>query len=107
MKKGKHYKNSNSSIRILRKFVLALILIGFSLIIYSTIHIYKWYRDSNYTKDITNQITDDVTISEIDDGEFVNQEDNPYWSYMNMKLIDVDFSKLEEINSDIVRLDSS
>lgn len=112
-------KNSKShEKRRLRKrksnFVLHLLeLLSIGLIIYSGFHIYKWYNDSVNTKQEVDDILNTVNVQEVDDTNDVtiveSKEDksSPYWDYIKMKLIDVDFSELKEINSDTIRMDSS
>ena len=75
----------------------------------STFNLLDWIVDSKKTKNKENEVIQNVTITEKEDNEETeiiksedNDKNNPYWKYINKKLIDVDFSKLKEENSDIV-----
>lgn len=82
-------------------------IITFGISIYKII---EWKIDSNKTKDNINEINKLVEPIEIKDNEqtvIIEQETpvpsaNPYWDYIKMSLIDVDFSKLKEANNDTV-----
>ena len=60
--------------------------------------------------DIINDIEEKAEIVEVEDTdktETVEQveeppADNPYWAYIKMKLIDVDFTELKQVNTDTV-----
>lgn len=75
--------------------------------IISIINIIKWKIDSNKTKKQIDEIENIVTIKEIvdnDNTEIIEQEEissfNPYYDYIKMNLINVDFDELKKINSD-------
>lgn len=76
---------------------------------YSILNIIKWKLDSNKTNHQINQIQDKVLIEEINDNESTQviepdkkiDKTNPYWDYIKMNLIDVDFNKLKSINKDV------
>lgn len=67
----------------------------------------SWYKDNKNTqkqeaiieKASTKEVKDDDKTEIIASEE---DEDNPYWSYIKMNLIDVDLSKIKDINSDVV-----
>lgn len=100
MKKKKKENKKNLILKILLT-VLTLILI------FSSINIAKWIINSNKTK---NQDTEKLAnITEIDDNqntEIIKQKNikksNPYWDYIKMKLINVDFTKLKKKNEETV-----
>lgn len=83
-----------------------LFLIGLSIAIFNII---KWKLDSNEIINETTDIQDIVKIKEINDKgniEVIEQAEeipplNPYWDYIKMNLIDVEFSDLYELNHDI------
>lgn len=89
--------------------ILLLILIFFIGIVYSSINLIIWAVDNNKTKVEINSIEEKVDIEEINDSEEteiiepeeIPNEFNPYWDYVNMKLIDVDFDELKRVNSDV------
>lgn len=96
-----------------RKLIInSLIVICLSGIIYSSYNIIMWFIDSNDTKKTIDTIQEDVTIKEINNNdqtviidtiESSNISlDDPYWSYINMNLIEVDFTSLKETNSDAI-----
>ena len=104
--------NSRKTKKIIKKkksnlllYVIELVCIG--LIVYSAINIYNWYKDSSNIQQESDVISNKVEIQEVNDTENVavvaSKEDksSPYWDYIKMKLIDVDFSELEKINSDV------
>lgn len=87
-------------------FLIFLACLGFCF--FSGYQILAWKIDSNNTYKQIKLIEENVDIKEVEDSEnteIVNppvEEDeyNPYWDYIKINLIDVDFSKLLEINSD-------
>lgn len=98
-------------------FIVFLCFIG---IIYSTINIVVWKLDNNKTEKEINELEKLVIINEIDNPNMVekNKVENeiieekepvveipkfdPYWDYIKMSLIDVNFSELKKINNEIV-----
>lgn len=82
MKKARHGKyNSKSNLNFL---LTILLIVGIALFIFSFFNICKWLIDSNKTKNIIKEITKSVTVEDED------------------KNIDVDLSKLKQINQDTV-----
>lgn len=79
-------------------------------IVYSLVNIIKWKLDGDKVKEIVEDIEEKAEIVEVEDTEnteTVKQEeeppaDNPYWAYIKMKLIDVDFTELKQVNTDTV-----
>lgn len=84
-------------------FLLTVFFIG--LLIFSTLKIFNWSKDSNNISTEISDISNIVTVQENTREETVveSTEDssNPYWDYIKMNLIDVNFSELEDINSDV------
>ena len=76
-------------------------------IIYSSWKIIEWKIDSNKTIEQTKKIEESAEIVENDDDENTetvssNEPPNtPYWNYIKMKLIDVDFTELRKINNEV------
>ena len=67
----------------------------------SGINVIIWFVDSNKTDDIVKDIEKIADIKEVkDDGSteiiVANEvdEDNPYWDYIKMNMIDVNFDEL-------------
>lgn len=92
---------------------IILILIFLILFITLNISIYniiKWKLDSNKTNEEINTIQENTNIEEVKDNkgtEIIKQakkipKENPYWDYIKMNMIDVNFDNLKKINSDVV-----
>lgn len=99
----KKYKIKWKNIIILLVFILS-ITIGIISILYIT----KWKLDSNQTTDQVKKIQEIVKTKEItstEKTEIIEQDhipqENPYWDYIKMSLIDVDFQKLKKINNQV------
>ena len=92
------------------KKILSIIIIifGTCLLIYGTFNIYKWIMDSNKLNKLTKDINKQIEIKEINDGDILDNKNisksDPYWDYIKMDLMDVDFSKLKKINPDTIEL---
>ena len=95
-------------IRLYLSCALALVcVVGIAI---STYKIIEWAIDSSRTKDQEQEISDIADAKEKDDDnttEVVEQKEpdpktGPYWDYIKMKLIDVDFSELIKKNPDTV-----
>lgn len=84
-----------------------ILILSFIFII-SIINIINWKLDSNNTDNQIKNVQEKTSIVETQDTnntEIIEQEEeisktNPYWDYIKMNLIDVDFIKLKNINSD-------
>ena len=97
-----------SRIKLCLSCILALVcVVGIAV---STFKIIEWKVDSNRTKDQEEEISNIAEVEEKDDDtktEVVKQKEpdpktGPYWDYIKMKLIDVDFSELAKKNPDTV-----
>lgn len=102
----------NNKIKLKWKNII-LILIFLILFITLNISIYniiKWKLDSNKTNEEINTIQENANIEEVKDNkgtEIIKQakkipKENPYWDYIKMNMIDVNFDNLKKINSDVV-----
>lgn len=86
--------------------ILIMIICIIGLII-SSINIIKWKIDNNNTLKQVNNINDLVEIKKTSDNEnteiikqnILPEEINPYWQYIKMDMIYVDFSELKLINN--------
>lgn len=96
-------------IKLKNVFLALFILILITTLIISSINIIKWLIDSKNTKEEIEIINDEVNVIEVEDSaetEIINTEtekiekENPYWDYIKMNLIDVNFNELKKINSD-------
>lgn len=102
----------NNKIKLKWKNII-LILIFLILFITLNISIYniiKWKLDSNKTNEEINTIQENANIEEVKDNkgtEIIKQakkipKENPYWDYIKMNMIDVNFDNLKKINNDVV-----
>ena len=89
-------------------FVLLFLFIFIGIGVYSGVQIVLWKIDSDKTIEQIDMINETVVVEEIEDTdatEIINppSEDdpvNPYWDYIKMNLINVDFTNLLQINDD-------
>ena len=97
--------------KITPKHIVSLLLLIFFLTAFtiSIINITKWILDSNTTNTQIEEIQNIVTIEESSDNENTEiieqepkEESNPYWDYIKMNLINVDFQELKSTNNQIV-----
>ena len=90
-----------------------IILIVTALIItliISILNIIKWKIDSNKTNEEITNIQEDIDVDEVEDTENTEiikpvaepPKENPYWDYINMNMINVDFNVLKRTNPDVV-----
>ena len=94
-----------------KNIILILIIITFIVtLIISIFNIVKWKMDSNKTNDEITNIQENVDVEEVQDTENTEiiepveevPEENPYWDYINMNMINVNFSDLKRTNPDVV-----
>ena len=117
---GKHSKNTKSNksknnlsrteytkqTRKKNTITFFILLICIALLIYSGIQILNWFKDTNKIKDEMTQINEVVTITEVSKEENTEiietkeEKSSPYYDYIKMDLIDVDFKELKNVNSD-------
>lgn len=104
-KTDKQKNKSQKRIKNIISFLVLLICI--SLFIYSGIQLLKWFKDTKSIKNEMDDINDIVTITESTENEEAEvvesneEKSSPYWDYIKMNLIDVDFTELEKVNSDV------
>lgn len=94
-----------------KNIILILIIITSIITLFISIfNIIKWKIDSNKTNyEITN-IQENINVEEIQDTENTEiiepiievPKENPYWDYINMNMINVDFNGLKRTNPDVV-----
>ena len=94
-----------------KKFIIIFLIIFVSLGLYSGFNIVRWTLDAKSTKKQIEKVQEIVKIEEVVDTEDVKiisppeeeiNAENPYWDYIKMNLINVDFKDLKEKNSDTV-----
>ena len=91
-------------------FLLLILLFASILIILSIYNGMKWYFDNIKLNKQIDNINDKVNITIKEDNEnteIINQDkdiprEDPYWDYIKMNLIDIDFKELKKINKDTV-----
>jgi len=118
---GRHSKNSTNeklNRTLWRKKIQRnrfLLFIGFICIIifiYSLFQIYCWLKDSRALEHEMVEINEMVTVTQTAETQEKQEKiqivesksepkSSPYWDYIQMNLIDVDFSKLKKVNSDV------
>lgn len=95
----------------LRKEIVYLLLIIFLAFgAYSGINLIKWSMDAKNTEKQINEINASTEVKEVNDTidtVIVNPpkeeyKENPYWDYIKMNLINVNFKDLKKINNDTV-----
>ena len=102
-KKKKKYKLKWKNL-----IALLIFLIAFIFLIKSGIDLINYFIDTNNTNEEIKSIEDTVKIEEVPDSdntEIIEQkedipEDNPYWDYIKMNLISVNFDDLLKINNE-------
>lgn len=88
--------------------ILLMIVFGVILII-SIIKIIGWNKDNDNTSKQIEIVQDEAKIEEVkddDNTEIIEQpvkvpKANPYWDYIKMNMINVDFTELKKINNDV------
>ncbi len=103
IKKKRHLKKIISQIIFIVIFVTSI-----TTLIYSIYKIISWQEDNKDIKKIENEMKElNVTNEILDDENTKNvnpPEDkfDPYWDFIKLNLLEVDFNELESINSDTV-----
>ena len=97
-------RRAKSRFKIATSCLIALVcVVGIG---FSGFKIYEWITDSIDTSNQTDRINDATSTREISDDantEVVSTgepDDAPYWKYLKMNLIDVDFDELRKINDE-------
>ena len=93
----------------LKTFLIIFSILCSITLVYSIYNIIVWRLDSNKTNTQIEEIQEEIPIIEIEDNdntEIIEQEEeipksNPYWDYIGMNMIDVNFSELKNINNDV------
>lgn len=98
-------------VKKLNKKNLILLIIMLASLIFLVISLFNIIKWNNDNKRIDNQINkinnvvDVITVTDNENTEVIEQEDidksDPYWDYIKMNLIDVDFNELKNTNSDV------
>ena len=96
-------------IKWLNLLILTILLMCIISLTVSIVNIIKWNIDKGNTKEQVQEIEKIVEIEEMPDTEsteIISQpkeppKANPYWDYIKMNMIHVDFSELKLINSGV------
>lgn len=90
--------------------LLIIILVSLIILFVSCFDVIKWFIDSKKTNTQINNILEIVEVEEVLEDENITveiikqveeiPEANPYWDYIKMNLINIDFTELKKINSD-------
>lgn len=102
-------KRKKRRIRWNNVILFIFILILLTILIISSINIIKWLKDSNNTNNEITDVQENTKVTEVEDSnntEIINNNDinkeDPYWDYIKMNLIDVDFNELKKQNIETV-----
>ena len=93
----------------LKTFLIVFSILCSITLVYSIYNIIVWKLDSNKTNNQIEEIQEEIPIIEIEDNdntEIIEQEEeipkeNPYWDYIKMNMIDINFNELKNINNDV------
>ena len=97
-------------IKKLNILIFILTLVCITCLIISIFNIIKWKLDSKETEKQIEEIykkTEIIEVNNEEDVEIIEQieeipEANPYWDYIKMNLIDVNFNELKQTNDSTV-----
>ena len=89
--------------------IITMMLICISVFCVSSYKIINWHLDSKSTNEQIASLEEKTDIKEVIDNEkteIIEQKTeipkaDPYWDYIKMKLIDVDFKELKKINKNV------
>lgn len=104
----KYEKLKQKNLKIRRILLITLIILALITLSFSFYKIVNWIIDNKNIKDVTKKVNEITNINEISDNEnteIINPPEDkfdPYWDYIKISLIDVDFSELLKINPDTV-----
>ena len=100
----------NKKLKWKNLLLLIIILVSLIILFISCFDVIKWFIDSKKTNTQINKILEIVEVEEVLEDENITVEiieqveeipkANPYWDYIKMNLINVNFKELKDINSD-------
>ncbi len=102
---------NNKRKKVKKQVWLIAMLIFVLPLLYSMIKIFKWYGDNKDTEAQIAEIENMVTVEEVEENENEVEtieppveidRENPYWDYIKMPLIQVNFQELKQKNNDTV-----
>lgn len=100
------FSDSMKKTKIIVNLLLMIFIIG---LIFSVYNIITWQKDNKAINRQLENINKSVKINEVEDNdnaEIIEQQEeipksNPYWDYIKMNLIDVDFNELKKTNKEV------
>lgn len=103
MKNNKKNTNKNKTKRILLTIILFILIV---ILIISVYKIITWYNENQKVAKLSEDLINKTEITTVkNDGEKVNppkDEFDPYWDFIDIPLISVNFSELIKENNDTV-----
>lgn len=100
-------KRKKKKLILKKKYAIVLFILFATLSIYSVSNIIRWIFDNKNTAKELEKINENVEVDEVEDSvntQIINPPeeklDNPYWDYIKMNLINVDFAQLKAQNND-------
>ena len=97
-------------LKLRNKIILyTFILLCFLMLSYSIYNIVVWKLDSNSTNKQIEDVQEIIKVEEVIDTENTEiiepveeiPKSNPYWDYIKMNMIDINFNELKNINNDV------
>ena len=94
--------------RVINIILVLCIVVCIGLLGYSGYQIYLWHNANKNIEKQVKEIEEKVDVQPEEDNsktEIINppkkdeNKSDPYWDYIKVKLINVDFTKLKEINN--------
>ena len=90
--------------------IILIVTVLIITLIISIFNIVKWKIDSNKTNEEITNVQEDIDVDEVEDTENTDiiepaeepLKESPYWDYINVNMINVDFNVLKRINPDVV-----
>lgn len=99
---------NKKKLRLKKQVIYLLIfLIPIPILVFSTYKIINYLIESPKTKEMITEVINNTEITEYEssEAEIIESDekpDTPYWNYIKMNLIDVNFDTLKENNKDTV-----
>lgn len=107
---GENMRNKRYKLKWKNIFFLLTLLTFIIIFITSIYNVIKWKAENKNIDDEIKQIYDEIKVDETIDNEDTKiiepiepiLTSDPYWDYIKMNLINVDFNSLKSLNSDTV-----
>ena len=101
-------KKKKLKVKLKNLVLFLIIIICITTLIISSKNIINWIIDSNKTEKQIKEITEIVEVEEVEENEnteIIEQKEeppkeNPYWDYIKMNMINVNFNELKQKNPD-------